>query len=358
MKPIYFTPGPSELYFTVNDHIRNALKKGIPSLSHRSQDFRDIHLNTTRALRELLQLPDHYQVLFLSSSNEIWERIIQNLVEKQSFHFVNGAFSNKFYETAKLFNDETKVVRCPDGGCIDPMTVTVPENTELISFTHNETSTGAAQPLEDLYKLRSTHPDALISVDVSSSLPHVNLDYHKVDTVYFSVHKCFGLPAGLGVWLVNDRALEKSERLVKANKTMESYHSLGHLAAFAKKNQTPETPNVLAIYLLGMVARDMLEKGIDMIRRETEYKAAVLYHCLEEHKKLSPLVMEKQYRSKTMVVAKGNDTGKYINELAKIKLVIATGYKEFQNKQIRIANYPAHSKEHIEMLADKLLLIH
>ncbi|MDH5603949.1 MAG: phosphoserine aminotransferase, partial [Cyclobacteriaceae bacterium] len=67
MKPVYFTPGPSELYFTINDHIRDALKKGIPSISHRGQAFMDIYRETTKALKELLQLPDNYKILFLSS---------------------------------------------------------------------------------------------------------------------------------------------------------------------------------------------------------------------------------------------------------------------------------------------------
>ncbi|MDZ7645884.1 MAG: hypothetical protein U5K54_01185 [Cytophagales bacterium] len=42
------------------------------------------------------------------------------------------------------------------------------------------------------------------------------------------------------------------------------------------KNQTPETPNALAIYLLGKVVQDLLRRGIQTIRKETEYKAAIL----------------------------------------------------------------------------------
>ena len=358
MKPVYFTPGPSELYFTINDHLRNALQKGIPSISHRSQVFMDIYRDTTYTLKELLQLPDNYRILFLSSSHEIWERTIQNLVAEQSFHLINGAFSRRFFDIAKSINKKTLHVTSEEGSCLDPGSISIPKSTELISFTHDESSTGASQPLEDIYNTRVSHPEALIAVDVASSLPFVNLDFSKIDTAYFSVQQCFGLPSGLAVWLVNDRCLQKHEDLLSTHKAVGTYHRLDNMIQYDEKNQTPETPNILAIYLLGMVARDMLEKGIDMIRRETEYKAAVLYHGFEQHEKLSPFIEEKKYRSKTVIVAQGNNTNTFKDALSKVKMIVGDGYGPFINNHIRIANFPTHSKELVEMLTDKLMLIH
>ena len=71
---VSFTPGPSELYFTVPDHLRRALKAGVPSLSHRSKAFESIYKETTDGLRELLKLPSGFHIAFLASATEIWER--------------------------------------------------------------------------------------------------------------------------------------------------------------------------------------------------------------------------------------------------------------------------------------------
>src|SRR3546814_9411660 len=85
-----FTPGPSQLYFTVADHARHAFREGIPSLSHRSKKFEQISQEATAGLRELLKVPQGSHIFFTGSATEIWERIFQNLVEETSFHLVNG----------------------------------------------------------------------------------------------------------------------------------------------------------------------------------------------------------------------------------------------------------------------------
>src|ERR1700712_2194422 len=110
-----FTPGPSQLYFTVNDHARQAFKDGIPSLSHRSKAFEKISKEATDGLRELLNIPLNYHLYFTGSANEIWERVIQNLVEDQSCHFVNGSFSKRFYEIAALLNKHPKKIEVENG---------------------------------------------------------------------------------------------------------------------------------------------------------------------------------------------------------------------------------------------------
>src|SRR4051812_37822867 len=101
MKPhANFTPGPSQLYFTVADHAKKAFKDGIPSISHRSKTFESIVRECTDGLRALLNIPDGFHIFFTGSATEIWERIIQNLVAKDSLHLVNGSFSKRFHEIA------------------------------------------------------------------------------------------------------------------------------------------------------------------------------------------------------------------------------------------------------------------
>ncbi|HAC25560.1 MAG TPA: phosphoserine aminotransferase, partial [Cytophagales bacterium] len=135
-----------------------------------------------------------------------------------------------------------------------------------------------------------------------------------------------------------------------------SYHSLPSLHQFALKNQTPETPNTLAIWLLAGVIEDFLRKGIQTIRRETEYKAAILYQALDQHPLVKPFVSENQWRSKTVIVAQtGNHTQRVSEHLSGRGLLAGDGYGPGKGNQLRFANFPTHSKEQYEWLVDSIL---
>lgn len=224
-----------------------------------------------------------------------------------------------------------------------------------IAITHNETSTGVSTPLETIYKIREANSEAIISIDAVSSLPYLNIDYTKIDALYVSVQKCFGLPAGLGIWLVNDRCIQRAEETTKNISVLKSYHNLLSLVQQARNFQTVSTPNVFSIYLLAKVTADMLHRGIQLIRSEIKYKSAILYKMIDDHQKLQAFVIDKSLRSDTIIVLNTNDhTSEIIDFLEHKKLIIGTGYGKMKNTQARIANFPTHSKEQFEMLTDLL----
>jgi len=354
---IYLTPGPSENYFVVEEAIKEALQKKITAISHRSKDFKTIFENTVNQLRELLQIPANFSIAFTGSANEIWERILQNCVEKESFHLVNGSFSKKFYEFAQDLKLTPSNYEVDFGKGFLVENINVPASAELIAVIQNETSSGVQFAVENIAQLREQNLDKLIVVDAVSSLPYTNLDFSVIDSLYFSVQKGFGLPAGLGVWIYNQKMIDKAKILQSKGKSIGTYHSLLELDKYAKDHQTPETPNVLAIFVLGKVIEAMNKKGIEMIRRETDYKAELIYHTLEQSEFFSPLVREKSQRSKTVIVAnveKGTSTD-VVNFLEKKGLIIGKGYGNFKDSQIRIANFPTHSKELMEQVADFLM---
>lgn len=355
MKKIYFTPGPAELYFTVESHIKNSLKDQILSVSHRSKVFQSIYQQSVENLKSLLSVPEDYQVFFTASATEIWERIIQNNVKNHSHHYVNGSFSERFMAAAQDLNRHVSVEHADYGQRVLPQAKNIPAETELIAFTLNETSTGVTQPLEEIYKIADAHPNKLIAVDAVSIMPIPDIDYQKVDTVFFSVQKGFGLPAGLGVWILSPRSVEKAQQLQSEGRSIGTYHSITALLEKARKNQTPETPNVLNIYLLAKVSGDMLEKGIEKIRQEARYKSSLVYHMLEEHPFMKPFVQDAGLRSPTVIVAETSIPSlDVIRAMEKNGLVIGSGYGPYKQKHIRIANFPTHSKEQFELLVDKM----
>jgi len=353
---IYFTPGPSELYPTLPQHLQEAMVQKIGSISHRSKQFKDIYAHAEKGLRQLLQLPDNFEVLFLSSANEIWERAIQNTVEHESFHLVNGSFSKRFYEISRELGRKAEKHEVPFGQGFQIDQVEIPTTVELVAVVQNETSSGAATPVAEINKIRAkSNPEALVFVDAVSSMPHPAFNYSQIDAVYFSVQKGFGLPAGLGVWILNDRCIAKAEALRAKGISLGSYHSIPSLLSKAKTYQNPETPNVLNIFLLGQVVAEMNKKGIDLIRQETETKAQLIYDYLASSQNFDIFVAEPAHRSVTTIIANTKvSSTEVIKKLAPFDMVVGNGYGSYKETQIRIANFPTHSVSQVQALVYKL----
>lgn len=353
MQKIYFTPGPTHLYPTAPQHLQTALTQDIMSISHRDPAYVAMAKNTVTQLRSLLTIPEEYAVFFLSSGTEAMERVIENTVEHTSFHFVDGDFSLRWQETSHDLLKTALKYEVPHGQGFDYTQAVIPPEVELICLTHNETSTGVMLNLVDIYALKTAYPDKLVALDVVSSAPYVALDFKQLDLVFFSVQKGFGLPAGLSVLIVSPQAMQKSQAIQV--KVAQTYHSFQSLQSYATKFQTPETPNVLDIYLLGQICADMLTTGLATIRQETETKFASIAARVAQSQRLSFFVRDPNFRSKTVIVLDVQGGSKeLIGQLAAQDLIVGTGYKQYKDKQIRIANFPSHSLAHFEHLVQQL----
>ena len=351
MNKTFFTPGPSQLYPTVPSHLEAALEAQIGSVSHRSPAFMEIFEECQSHLRKLLEIPDDYRIFFFSSATEIWERLLQSFPGKP-FFFVNGNFSARFKEFADRMGRDTSSVVAEFGEGFAMGQVQVPEGTAFCGMIGNETSSGVQIPFEDYYAFAEQHPELLCFVDMVSAWPAARLDVSRLDGAYFSVQKGFGLPAGLGVLVVSPRSLERVQEAVAKGEFRGLYHSLPDLEAKAAKHQTPATPNVLGLYLLGKVAWDMLARGPELIDC-AQAKRKKLYAFFEGHGKWQPLVDIPRWRSETVVVLETPDEAEQIVAALEEKgFVVGTGYGERKRDQIRIANFPATSEADVDRLLE------
>lgn len=351
MKKTFFTPGPSELYPTVYKHIKTAFEENIPSISHRSDAFHEIYQNSVSTFKKLYNVPKDYRIYFLSSATEGMERILENVVEKKSFHFVNGAFSELFFNTAQSLGIGAKKVQAKAGEGFDVEKIKIEKNAELICLTQNETSTGVSTPMNDIYTIKKNNEKMLLALDIVSSAPFVDIDFSKIDCTFFSVQKGFGLPAGLGVVILKPDVLEKVKYVKKKKKSLGSFHTFENLQKYYEKNETPETPNVLGIYLFGKVCEDLYKKGLKVIRKETIEKAKNLFNVVNTAKTYSIFVKEEMCRSKTVIVLDVESGSKSLINFVKEKgYVVGSGYRDLKDRQIRIANFPQHSIKHTNNL--------
>lgn len=353
MNTRFFTIGPSKLFQTVPGYIAEALKDDVLSMSHRGKDFHNLFQETTHALRKFLSIPETHHAFFISSATEGMERIVQNCVGKKSFHLVNGAFAKKFWQTALAYD---KDALRHDISVATDLKPHIPDDVELIGVTQNETSTGMAIPTETSHALKKNNPHTLLAIDVVSTAPYAALDYSLVDCAFFSVQKGFGLPAGLGVLIVSKEAFEKAVVLAREKAPVGWYHSFMELERYAKQHETPATPNVLAIYLLKKVTADLDQTGIDVVRKGIEERAAMLSKFVEEHgDKLSFFQRDPLLQSKTTMVIEVAGGSLSLRENLRSKgFMVGSGYGENKEKHIRIANFPAHTKEDVAGLLQAL----
>ncbi|AWV98009.1 aminotransferase class V-fold PLP-dependent enzyme [Arcticibacterium luteifluviistationis] len=347
---IFFTPGPSELYPKFEEFLKDFVDNQFGSISHRSAAFKKICQHTDEQLRELLAIPAENAVMFTGSASEIWERILMNCTELETFHLVNGSFSKKFYSYAQSIGRHAHKFEKPMGEGFSYSEIKVPEYAELISTTQNETSTGVQMPEADIHKLKKNNPKKIVSVDMVSSAPIPDIDLSLVDTAYFSIQKSFGLPAGLGVWIANEYCLERAEAINKKG-SIGSHHTLPELWAQSRAFQTPSTPNVMAIYLLGRVAEDMNRRGRATLQKEVDQKAKKLYSYFEKKDGFSLGVAKPEHRSRTVaVINTERASSEVIAALKEKNLIIGAGYGPNKESQIRIANFIANTPEQIDTL--------
>lgn len=351
----YFTCGPTELYPSVKKYLTEALDKKIFSLTHRGKEFEEIFKFTVAELKKLMGIPEDFMIFFMSSGTECMERIVENLVGENSFHFINGSFSERFYKIAVELKKNPLIEKVDFGKGFDFDNATIPDKTELICITQNETSSGVAVPMKKISALKDKYPDKLLAIDVVTSAPYQKIDFSKVDAAFFSVQKGFGMPAGLGVTIIRNSCLDKTIYLKEQNYNIGSYNNYLDAANNYKKNQTTVTPNTLGIYLLGKVAYDLNKTGIDKIRFETEEKAKLLYEYFFTRKDMNIFVENPFDRSKTIIVidcySKQAEIKNYLKEKG---YIVSSGYGKFSTNQIRIANFPMHTIEDVTKMIELL----
>ena len=352
---IFFTAGPAELYPKFETYLQDFMDLQIGSISHRSGQFKKIYQHTDEQLRLLLDIPSENAVMFTGSASEIWEKVLLSLVEHESFHLVNGSFSEKFWQYGLALNKHALAQTKPLAEGFSYNEIDVPFYAEIICATQNETSTGVQMREADIHKLKRSHANKLLVVDMVSSAPIPDLDFSLIDSAFFSVQKSFGLPAGLGVWIANEKCLEKANLLKSKGISIGAHHDLPTLWKNSKNFQNPATPNVMGIYLLGRVIEDMNQIGINAIRKDTDEKAKKIYKFFSNHPEFSISVKNADYRSKTvMVIDSKNPSSQIVSKLKEQNLIVGAGYGPNKDSQIRISNFVANSMEQIDILLNAI----
>ena len=342
---ISFYPGPSRVHEEIPRYVKDAYEEGILSINHRSEEFMRMSEKTIGLLKKKLEIPEGYTVFYTTSATECWEIIAQSVVTTSAFHLFNGAFGKKWFEYTRRLVTGAKSFPFTTEGFIEAKKLRIGKE-GVICLTQNETSNGTQVSNEVIESIRGRYPGHLISVDATSSMAGIYLNFSAADIWFASVQKCFGLPAGLGLMICSPAALAK----VKAIGENDHYNSVMFMAQMMEKWQTPFTPNVMAIYLLMRVMEE--SKPIREVSRKVEERYRGWVDFLSDRKTLRHFVSNEEVRSFTVIPVTAKETliTAIKSRAKKNGILLGEGYGDLKASTFRIANFPAIKKNEIKTL--------
>jgi len=272
-----FSPGPATLPPSVLQEaatdIVNFHDKGIGliELSHRSKEFMAVAEETEALIRELLQVPDNYKVLFLQGgASSQFYMVPMNLLGtgKKATYLNTGTWSKKAIKEAKLFGD-IKVAYSSEEETFNRVPTdneySVAPESEYLYFVTNNTIYGTQFA-------RMPDTETMLVADMSSDILSRPVDVSKFGIIFAGAQKNMG-PAGVTVVIIRDDLLDRAAETVP---TMLRYKT------HADKDSMFNTPPCFSIYCVGRVMNWLKEQGgVTAMEKINQRKAGILYNAID-----------------------------------------------------------------------------
>ena len=247
----------------------------VMEMSHRSKVFDDIIKEAEKDLRDLMNIPDNYKVLFLQGgASQQFAMIPMNLMKnKVADYIVTGQWAKKAYQEAQKYGKANKIASSEDEtfsyipDCSD---LPISEDADYVYICENNTIYGTK-----FKTLPNTKGKTLVA-DVSSCFLSEPIDVTKYGLIYGGVQKNIG-PAGMVIAIIREDLI--TEDVLPGTPTMLTYKT--HADAGSLYN----TPNCYCIYMCGKVFKWLKKMGgLEAMKAFNEKKAAILYDFLDQSK--------------------------------------------------------------------------
>jgi len=341
-----FIPGPIEVKKDVLE------KMSTPMIGHRSKEASNLQRDISDKLKKLFYTENEI-LLSTSSGSGLMEAAVRCCTKKRAAIFSIGSFGDRWHEMAVSNGINADLFSSDLGSITTPQMVEDELSTgkyDLITITHNETSTGVMNPIEEISKVVKKYPDVIFCVDTVSSAGGVKIEVDKlgIDICITSSQKALGLPPGMAICTISDRAVEKA-RTVK-NRGL--YFDLVQLYDTVKKKdyQYPSTPNLSIMfamdYQLDLIMEEGLEERFQRHLEMAEYTRAWA-------KKNFELFPDEDHASVTLTTVKntrGISVKDLNSELGKRGFAISNGYGSLKEKTFRIAHMADLTLEDVKEL--------
>ncbi len=329
-----FIPGPVEVR---EDVLR---KFATPMIGHRTKEASTLQREISEMAMQLFYTNNQI-LLSTSSGSGLMEGAIRSCTRKRAAVFSIGAFGDRWYKMAQGNNVPADAIAVEWGNAATPELVDETLSSgkyDLITITHNETSTGVMCPVEEIAEVMKKYPEVVWCLDAVSSMGGVKIDVDAlgVDVCITSTQKAIGLPPGMSLCSISDKALNAA-RQVEFRGT---YLDLLALYEYLKKkdHQYPSTPSLPHMFALHYQLHRILEEGLEHRFARHLQMAEQVRTWAKTH---FELFADERYLSNT-VTAIRNTRGISVAELNK-KLgergfMLSNGYGSLKEKTFRIAH--------------------
>ena len=276
MKKYNFNAGPSMLPREVIEATADACLDfegsglSLMEISHRAKNFQPVVDKAVELVKELLDLPAGYSVVFLAggASTEFC-RVPYNFLEKKAAYLNTGTWAKKAMKEAKLFGEVVEVASsAEDNYTYIPKNFTIPADADYLHITTNNTIFGT----EMRYDLDSLVP---LIADMSSDIFSRPVDVSKYNCIYAGAQKNVSM-AGVNIVIVKDEALNKVSRQIP---TMLDY--MTHVKNGSMFNTPPVVPIYCAMKNLEWVKKN---GGVEAMAQRAKERADMLYTEIERNK--------------------------------------------------------------------------
>jgi len=313
----------------------------VMEMSHRSKDFQNIIDTAEADLRELLDIPSNYKVLFLQGgASTQFAMIPMNLMRnKVADYVVTGQWAKKAAAEAKVFGTVNEVASSADktfSYVPDLSNLDISPNADYVYICQNNTIYGTT-----VKELPDTKGKDLVS-DVSSMFLSEPMDVSKYGIVYGGAQKNIG-PAGVTIVIIREDLI--TDDVLPGTPTMLRYRV--HADAGSMYN----TPPCYSIYVCGLTFKWIKEMGgLEAMRERNVEKAKVLYDFLDASEMFEGTVVAKDRSLMNVPFVTGDEAldAKFVAEAT------AAGFKNLKGHRtvggMRASIYNAMPKEGVEAL--------
>ena len=315
----------------------------VMEMSHRSKAYDTIIKEAEADLRELMNIPDNYKVLFLQGgASQQFAMIPMNLMKNRvADYIVTGQWAKKAYQEASLYGKANKIASSEDKtfsyipDCSD---LPISEDADYVYICENNTIYGTK-----FKTLPNTKGKPLVA-DVSSCFLSEPVDVTKYGVIYGGVQKNIG-PAGVVIVFIREDLI--TEDVLPGTPTMLRYK------IHADADSLYNTPPAYGIYICGKVFKWLKKMGgLVAMKERNEKKAKILYDYLDESKLFKGTVRKEDRSLMNVPFITGNEEldAKFVKEAKEAGFENLKGHRTVGG--MRASIYNAMPIEGVEKLVE------
>lgn len=315
----------------------------VMEMSHRSKVYDKIIKDAEQDLRDLLQIPDNYKVLFLQGgAHMMFAQVPMNLMKnKKAAYIVTGQWAKRAHKEAGMYGEAIKVASSEDKtfsyipDCSD---LDIPEDADYVYICENNTIYGTK-----FKELPNTKGKILVS-DVSSCFLSEPMDVTKYGVIYGGAQKNIG-PAGVVIAIIREDLI--TEDVIPGTPTMLKWKTQ------ADADSLYNTPPCYGIYICGKVFKWLKKQGgLAAMKEYNEKKAAILYDFLDQSKLFKGTVEPASRSLMNVPFVTGDEEmdAKFIKEATAAGFVNLKGHRSVGG--MRASIYNAMPIEGVEKLVE------